>query len=110
MLPHESGMVVALLEVCYYALPAPDSNSGISSRRAGADVAVLRLPGARISRRVADPAAWVAFPAAHHHRVRLGTKQRVADGGDQPFVAIARRHHRSGWLGRWCASPIAAVS
>ena len=93
-----------------YALLPSARHPAVSARRARVDVVLLDLPAARIPRWPGAAGTRLHFPAAHHDRIRMGTEQRHADGGNQSLVAADRGDRRSGRAGRRRASPIAALS
>src|ERR1017187_10742867 len=107
---HRTGRArAARLETDYALLPAAHPPA-VSARRARVDVDLLDLPAARIPRWPGATGTWLHFPAAHHDRIRMGTEQRHADGGNQSTVAADRGDRRSGRVGRRRASPIAPLS
>ena len=107
---HRSAWARAARLETDYALLPPAYPPAVSARRARVDVDLLDLPAARIPRWSGAAGTRLHFPAAHHDRIRMGTEQRHADGGNQSFVAADRRDNRSGRAGRRRASPIAALS
>src|SRR5580700_880793 len=100
---------VARPETDYALLPSAHRRA-VSARRDGAHVVLLDLLAARIPRWPAAAGSRLHFPAPHHDRIRVGTEQRDADGGDQSFVAPDRGSRRSGRAGRRSAPPVAALS
>src|ERR1035437_7560193 len=76
------GLVPPRLETDYALLPRA-RHPAVSAHRARVDVDLLDLPAARIPRWSGTAGPRLNFPAAHHDRIRMGTKQRHADGGNQ---------------------------
>src|ERR1035437_8519206 len=77
----------------YESEPTPRSRAGSASGQA----ATARPPDPTEARCLspsgAARAARLHFPAAHHARIRMGTEQRHADGGNQSIVAADRGDH-----------------